>query len=195
VVYSRKVEGRIYTFGVSGRLYKSNVLFYDHQTESLWSQLMEKAIAGPLAGKSLRKVPSTRMSWKRWKKRYPHTQVLSTDTGFSRDYSRDPYEGYYRTLGIWFPVGDIRTDLSPKERVLGVEIGGQARAYPLSLLKAKTGTVKDEIGGKTIFIEIAPDGEVAAVRDQDRKAVSSIFSYWFAWQAFHPETTVYQGKK
>ncbi|MCK5552399.1 MAG: DUF3179 domain-containing protein, partial [Deltaproteobacteria bacterium] len=32
MVYSRQIEGKIYTFGVSGRLYKSNVLLYDHQT-------------------------------------------------------------------------------------------------------------------------------------------------------------------
>ena len=43
---------------MSGRLYKSNVLLYDHQTESLWSQLMEKAIAGPLSGKSLKRLAS-----------------------------------------------------------------------------------------------------------------------------------------
>lgn len=185
----------MHTFGVSGRLYKSNVLLYDHQTESLWSQLMEKAIAGPLAGKQLEKIASTRTSWKRWKQRHPHTLVLSTDTGFSRDYSRDPYEGYYRTLGIWFPVGDVRTDLSPKERVLGVEVNGQARAYPLSQLKTKIGMLKGDIGGKTITIEISPDGEVVAVKDQDGATVSPIYSYWFAWQAFHPETTVYQGEK
>jgi hypothetical protein len=93
VVYSRESEGVIHTFGISGRLYKSNVLLYDHQTDSLWSQLLEKAIAGPSVGKKLRKIPSIRLSWKAWKKERPHSLVLSTETGFSRDYSVDPYEG------------------------------------------------------------------------------------------------------
>ncbi len=91
MVYSREVDGKVYTFGISGRLYKSNVLFYDHQTESLWSQLMEQAVTGPLAGKKLRKLDSTRTSWKNWRKMNPQTLVLSTDTGYRRNYQVDPY--------------------------------------------------------------------------------------------------------
>ena len=195
MVYSREIDGKLYTFGVSGRLYKSNVLLYDHQTESLWSQLMEKAIAGPLAGKRLKKITSTRTSSKAWRKKNPHSLVLSTDTGYRRDYSRDPYEGYYRSLGIWFPVGDVRRDLSPKEMVLGVDLLGEARAYPLSLLRERPGVLRDEVGGKPIQIEVAPDGEVLGVRDNQGKQIPSIFAYWFAWQAFHPKTTVYKEKK
>jgi len=60
---------KLYTFGVSGRLYKSNVLLYDHQTESLWSQLLEKAISGSLAGKRLDKITSVRTTWKAWRKK------------------------------------------------------------------------------------------------------------------------------
>jgi hypothetical protein len=130
VVYSRKIHGRDFTFGVSGRLYKSNVLLYDHQTESLWSQLMRRAIAGPLVGKELRELPSTRTSWKTWRKRNPHTLVLSTDTGYRRNYGMDPYGGYYRAFGVMFPVGDVRTDLSPKEMVLGIELGGEGQGLP-----------------------------------------------------------------
>ena len=65
--------------------------------------------------------------------------MLSPDTGYHRDYNLDPYEGYYRTLGIMFPVGDVRTDLAAKEMVLGVEVNGAAKAYALSLLERKSG--------------------------------------------------------
>lgn len=192
MVYSRIVEGKLYTFGISGRLYKSNVLLYDHQTESLWSQLMEMAIAGPLVKKRLQKITSKRTSWKAWRKENPQTLVLSTDTGYQRDYSVDPYEGYYRTLGIWFPVGKVRTDLSPKEMVLGIELDGKAKAYPISLLRKKPGILRDKVGGKGIEIEVSPDGEVAGVRNEQGQAIPSIFSYWFAWQSFHTETSVYK---
>jgi hypothetical protein len=195
VVYSRKVEGKVYTFGVSGRLYKSNVLLYDHQSESLWSQLMEMAIAGPLVKKKLQKLTSKRTSWKAWRKENPQTLVLSTDTGYRRDYSVDPYEGYYRTLGIWFPVGNVRTDLSPKEMILGIDISGQAKAYPLSLMKKKTGTLKEVVAGKTVQIEVSAEGEVIGVRDEKGESIPSIYSYWFAWQAFHPDTSVYSKQK
>lgn len=45
------------TFGVSGLLYNSDVLMYDHQTESLWSQIRGKAISGTAAGTSLKQYP------------------------------------------------------------------------------------------------------------------------------------------
>ncbi len=53
-VHTREIDGKRHTLGISGRLYKSNILLYDHQTASLWSQLMEKAIAGPSVGRRLR---------------------------------------------------------------------------------------------------------------------------------------------
>ena len=195
MVYSREIEGQVYTFGVSGRLYKSNVLLYDHQTESLWSQLLERAISGPLVGKTLTKLPANRTSWKTWKKRNPDTMVLSTETGYRRDYTIDPYEGYHHTGTIWFPVGEVRTDLSAKERVLGIEVKEEAKAYPLALLRKQPGIIKDSIGKVPIQIEVNAEGEVVDVRDQKGSPIPYIFAYWFAWQAFHPKTAVYHSKQ
>lgn len=195
MVYSGKVDDKTFTFGVSGRLFKSNVLIYDHQTESLWSQLKETAIAGPMVGRKLNKIPAERTTWQRWLKNHPQTKVLSTDTGYHRDYKLDPYTGYYRAREIMFPVGDVRTDLAAKEMVLGVEINGTAKAYPLPLLERKTGTLKDEIGGNPVQIVLSKDGQVIRVLDHQDRTIPVIFAYWFAWQAFHPDTAVYVGAK
>jgi hypothetical protein len=191
-VYSRNVEGQEYTFGVSGRLYKSNVLLYDHQTESLWSQLKEQAISGPAVGKNLKILPSSRINWKSWRKRYPSTGVLSDETGYSRDYSIDPYEGYYSLGSLMFPVGDVRTDMSAKEPILGIEVDNHAKAYRMAWLRSNPGLHHDKIGNKAIQIEISPEGEVVAVRDKEDHAIPAIYSYWFAWQAFHRETEVFK---
>lgn len=191
MVYSRKVDGKLYTFGVSGRLYKSNVLLYDHQTESLWSQLMEKAVSGALAGQQLNVLPATRVKWASWRKQYPETLVLSTETGYHRDYSIDPYEGYYRIGALMFPVGNVRKDFSPKKKVLGIKINSDSRAYPLDELSARPGIHNDKLGGTDIRIEVDSDGQIVAVVDQDGQPVAHIFAYWFAWQAFHPKTGVY----
>ena len=43
MVFDTKVNGRELTFGVSGLLYQSDMLLYDHQTESLWSQIKSEA--------------------------------------------------------------------------------------------------------------------------------------------------------
>ena len=191
MVYSAEIDGKKYTFGVSGRLYKSNVLIYDHQTESLWSQLKETSVAGPMAGRKLEKIPATRTTWKRWIAKYPRTEVLSTDTGYARNYSIDPYEGYYRALGIMFPVGDVRKDLPAKEMVLGIEVNGDAKAYPLTQLGKKSGVLEDNIGKQTVTIILSEDGQVVDVKNRQGKSIPTIFAYWFAWQAFHPDTSVY----
>lgn len=153
---------------------------------------METAVSGPQAGTRLQKLPAKRMSWKSWKKQYPQTRVLSTDTGYYRDYSIDPYEDYYRIGGIMFPVGDVRTDLTPKAQVLGININGQARAYPLSELKKHSGIIEDRLGGELIRIEVDAEGQVVDVTDANQKSVPHIYAYWFAWQAFHRETEVYR---
>ncbi len=194
MVYSRKINDKIYTFGVSGRLYKSNVLFYDHQTDSLWSQLLSKAISGIMVGNKLTQVHSRRVKWKSWQKKNPTTLVLSTDTGYKRNYAKDPYEGYYRVGTIWFPVGKVRKDLPPKSRILGIEIDGQAKAYSLAELQKKRGEIRDQIGDISTLVTLNDDGEVVGVENDNGNPIPHIFAYWFAWQAFHPETTVYGSK-
>ena len=191
-MYSRTIQDKDYTFGVSGRLYKSTVLLYDHQTESLLSQLMLKAITGPLVGEKLQRIPSVRMRWQTWQGRNPNTLVLSDNTGFYRDYSIDPYEGYYRFGGVMFPVGDVRKDLALKARVLGIQISQSAKAYPLDWLRTHPGIHKDRLADQTIEIEVDSNGEITAVRNQRGEPIAAIYSYWSAWQAFHPETKVFQ---
>jgi hypothetical protein len=121
--------------------------------------------------------------------------VLSIDTGYARNYAVDPYEGYYRALGIMFPVGDVRTDLPAKEMVLGIEINGAAKAYPLSLIERKNGMLKDEIGENPVQIMLSKEGQVMDVLDHQTRMIPFIFAYWFAWQAFHPDTAVYVDAK
>ena len=84
-MYSRQVDDRELSFGVSGLLYKANVLMYDRQTESLWSQVRREAVAGPLTGAKLKVLPSTLTTWKKWRRQHPNTAVLSPDTGHQRD--------------------------------------------------------------------------------------------------------------
>lgn len=118
--------------------------------------------------------------------------MLSDKTGYQRDYTIDPYENYYRMGSIWFPVGDVRKDLSPKEMVLGIEINKISKAYAMSDLKKITGELNDTVGTQEIAIEIGDDGEVLSVKDIEGNPQPHMFAYWFAWQAFHPETQVYK---
>jgi len=156
---------------------------------------MARAVAGPMAGDRLTILPSHRTTWRFWSARHPQTRILSTRTGFDRNYTIDPYEGYYRVSSIWFPVGNVRKDLPAKERVLGITIGNEARAYPLSRITQDAGVIEDVVGGETIRIQIDPGGEISGVSDDRKTLLPHLFVYWFAWQAFYPDTTVYASSR
>ena len=93
MAFQARVDGQAKLFGVSGLLYKSDVLLYDRETESLWSQISRQAVSGPMKGQRLAMVPTSHTTWADWRERHPDTQVLSLDTGYSRNYNRNPYEG------------------------------------------------------------------------------------------------------
>lgn len=186
------IEGKRYTFGVSGLLYKSDVLMYDHQAESLWSQIQQEAVTGPLTGTRLRLLPLVHTTWGAWRAEYPKTWVLSTDTGFQRDYTRDPYESYARSDRLMFPVGDEDDRLPPKAWVLGVTLDGIARAYPFSELERGPKSFTDVLGSKRVILSYDRTSRTARIRNQEGRELPAVVAYWFAWAAFHPKTEVYR---
>ena len=96
IVFDRRLEGVVYDFGTSGNLRNSDLIMWDRQTESWWQQLTGKAIVGELTGQMLIFLPSIIISWEDFKTNKPEGKVLSQDTGFRRDYGRNPYVGYDR---------------------------------------------------------------------------------------------------
>ncbi len=195
VAFASKVGGRSLSFGVSGLLYNSDVLLYDRETESLWSQLLNKAVTGPMKGRKLKALPLTHTTWRAWRRAHPDTLVLSTDTGHRRDYDRDPYAAYEKERGLYFPVSAKSARYHPKERVLGVEIGGRFNAYPFAEL-SRTGKreIRDELGGTELRVEFDWANESARVLDASGNQLPAVTSFWFAWYAFHPDTEVFTAK-
>ncbi len=192
LVFERPGRPKTLTFGVSGLLYMSNVLFYDHRTQSLWSQLGMVAVSGPMAGSRLALFPSVRATWKRWRELHPETVVLSrrTGTGYVRDYSLDPYRAYHRSETLLFPVARRDGRLPPKEKVLVVKVGDTYRAYPFRALEAARSPIKDAVGGVDVVITF-DEGHLVSARRRDGRSVDSFVAYWFAWYAFRPDTQVW----
>lgn len=186
--------GEQLNFGVSGLLYNSDVLLYDHQTNSLWSQLLNRAISGPLKGVALDPIPLEHTSWGDWRTRYPDSLVLSLDTGHRRNYHRDPYAGYETDEGLYFPVSHRDARFHPKERVLGLEINGLHKAYPFAELSRTSGQFQDRLGGQNLIIQFDSANQNARALDANGRLLPGVTSYWFAWYAFHPETQVFRAK-
>tara|TARA_R110001592_G_scaffold246577_1_gene508469 strand:+ start:20751 stop:21287 length:537 start_codon:yes stop_codon:yes gene_type:complete len=62
LAFSALVDRQRLDFGVSGLLHNSDLLMYDRQTESLWSQIPGQAVTGDMAGKELRRLPVVHLS-------------------------------------------------------------------------------------------------------------------------------------
>lgn len=195
MVFKSSVENTDLEFGVSGLLYESDVLLYDRQTESLWSQLMSKAISGPYKGSQLEFLPVTHTNWSDWRQQYPDTLVLSRDTGTIRDYRQDPYIGYDSSPATMFPV--VNKAPGPwhaKEWVLGVSMGSEHKAYPFAELQSQgKPQFQDQIAGESITIIWDKANRVASVM-RNNEILPSITSFWFAWFAFHPDTGIFKAE-
>ncbi len=184
----------MHEFGVSGLLYKANVLLYDRTTDSLWSQAKREAVTGPLTGTKLRAIPSVLTTWKRWRRLHPDTLVLSIETGFRRNYGRDPYKSYFKSPFAFLGFkgkGDKR--LPEKELVLGIEVEGVFRAYPFSTLKGQKGPITDTVSGNRIRVYFDRSSEEAYATRADGTRLVGMVSYWFVWSSFNPGTTVFSG--
>ena len=193
MVFDAQIQGQRLEFGVSGLLYDSDVLLYDRQTESLWSQLLEKAVSGPFKAQNLTLLPSMHTTFEHWLQLHPESLVLSENTGFKRDYDRDPYQGYSETKRLYFDVSNTSAhSLHPKQWVLGLKLNEVSKAYPLNILKeGKLSRVIEEIDGQQVIIEYNQQANTAFATDLEGNVLPTVLSYWFAWYTFNPQTQLY----
>ena len=193
IVYKADIDGKPYKFGVSGLLYNSDVLLYDRETETLWSQILSKAVSGRLVDKKLEVIPSSHTSWQAWKKKHPNTKVLSNETGFVRDYQRSPYGTYDSDVSTYFPVEFKSKKYHPKERVLGISLKGQHKVYPFAeLAKIPGSRLNDIFAGEHLTVEFDSENRDGQIKDSSGKILTSVNTFWFAWYAFHPDTLIYK---
>ena len=148
-MYARDVNGKTLTFGVSGKLIRNSLVMFDRETGTLWSHLTGEALEGPLAGQHLQQVLSEQTTWGRWRAEHPNTLMLDVEPS---DVRFDPYQTYYGRPdeGV---VGRKRVDdrLPVKEKVIGVRLGGEVKAYSFTAL-ARDRVVNDTVGGVPLVV-------------------------------------------
>jgi hypothetical protein len=187
MIFDRKVGDKVRTFGVSGLLYQSDVLMYDREDESLWSQLKMEAVSGSLSGTKLEWLPSEHLKWSAWKTKYPKGEVLSTDTGHERNYLGQAYASYFGSPNVMFPVPRHRDELLDKAWVVGVIHDGKAVAFPLTRLEKASEAKQDGI-----TLKFDPASRLATATDAKGNELPTVTVFWFAWQAFYPKTTLWK---
>lgn len=192
IVFDRRVSGIEQEFGVSGKLWRSNLLMYNRgssvENESLWSQVLGEAVLGVNTGEKLEIISSDTVKYGDWKRANPKTKVLSRDTGTQRGYGRDPYGDYYTNESVSFGAFFNDDRLHPKKFVLGVEINGKFKAYDKQALPE--GEMTDTFEGQNIRIEKSNIGEVRMFIESDE--LPYIGGFWFSWLAVHPDTLLFK---
>ncbi len=179
IAFDRVIDGTTFRFGVSGLLRNSDLVMWDDQTQSLWQQITGEAIVGDLTGTRLPILPAPVVSWGDFKAGFPDGELLSQNQGFGIQYGLNPYVGYSTSARPFLFSGEIDDRFPALERVVGVTIGDESKAYPFSVISSER-AVNDTVGGTPIVVlwgspetADALDGRVVA----DSQAIGSGVAY------------------
>jgi len=124
---------------------------WDSQTESLWQQITGEAIVGQLVGARLPLIPTPIVSWRDFREAFPSGDVLSRDTGHDRAYGTNPYAGYDSESQPFLFAGQLDSRYPPLERVVGVAVGQENKAYPFSVI-SEMKAVNDSVSGEPLVV-------------------------------------------
>jgi hypothetical protein len=152
------------TFGTSGLLYNSNLIMYDRQTQSYWSQMLEQAINGSSILSVPDKVQVVETTMGTWSSMYPDSLVMSELTGFSRDYSTNLYGNYAFNQNLLFLVNNIGDSrLHRKARVVGVTNREEARAYLITEFESGVEVINDNLSDMPVVVAGSSDDDFGVV--------------------------------
>jgi hypothetical protein len=165
-VYARPtVDGKLLSFGVSGKLWKDALVMYDRETGTLWSHVTGVAIQGKLSGMRLDPIPALQTAWAEWKRTYPNGLVLSKGAGLGPPTGmRNVYESYFKNeeqLGI-FGTKNPDQRLPGKEYVVGLVVDRATVAYPFRHLSRQP-LVNDVIDGRPVVVTFSAGSATGAV--------------------------------
>jgi Protein of unknown function (DUF3179) len=151
-VWKRTVNGQALHFHLAG-INNQNFLMRDEETRTWWQQITGKAVFGPLKGRQLDAVLSDELSFGLWKQENPGGQVLAPVEKYAKQYESD-WEPEVQKLPV--VISFPGTGLQSRDVLVGIEIAGLSRAYPLKTLLAES-PVQDRLGGSPLLLLVGPD--------------------------------------
>lgn len=154
LVWNRVIDGRETTFGVSGLIFKNNLIAYDRDTESFWSQMKAMGVHGEKRGDVPESYHLVEMTWKSWKETFPGSRVLSGKTGFDRNYDSYPYGRNYHNdnKNILFPIEREDERLERKTLGHGIFYNSTLHVFPIDKFPEEIKVLNRNINGNNIVI-------------------------------------------
>lgn len=152
MVYAGSKDDKRFTLGVSGRLKDNNLIMWDEETGSLWSQILGTALHGDSKGMELDMLPAVFTGLGTWKRMHPDTRVLDLETVEAKPW-------FYTTDDL--AKGRVRARGGEAVLGIGLRHGGDTLGVPLPLLHER-GVIATSIGG-TPLVAVWHNGEKAAL--------------------------------
>ncbi|MDQ8170876.1 MAG: DUF3179 domain-containing (seleno)protein [Gemmatimonadota bacterium] len=216
-IFDPRLDGAVETWRLVG-MDQFNAMLEDRTTGSWWRQANGEALVGPRRGTILTELPSTQVTLGQWIALHPATRVMRGDPRFQAEYDDD--YAFERGTSRSRLTGTDPRSWQPKSWVVGLRLGGIARAYDWNALLA-SGAIHDTLAGRPIVLVVAADSAsffaferadatTRYTRDADSlrsgstayafdgrgpagtlKPIVASQEFWHSWQTFNPGTTRY----
>jgi len=198
VVFDRCVNGRIHTFGVSGKLRHSDLIMWDHETESWWQQFVGEGIVGEMTGTQLTMLPVRVEAFDLFKERFPEGEVLLSPRGGP---GFNPYAGYDSSSRPFLYRGSFPEGIRPLDYVVAVD----DQAWSIDLLRKEKRVETDDLvitwdAGQNSAMDARnisqgrDIGNVTVQRKDGDKLVDAVHdvTFAFSFHAFNPDGTIHK---
>lgn len=154
LAWDREIDGEITEFGVSGLIHKNNLIAYDRNTNSYWSQMLVQSVSGEQIGTRPDRIHLIEMNWGAWKTNFPNSEVLTGETGFERDYTTPPYGNNYDSndSNIVFPIHREDDRLNRKDLGHGVLYNQDLHVFPMKEFPDNTIVFNRNVAGQDLVI-------------------------------------------
>lgn len=160
MAWNRLINGNVTEFGVSGLLFRNNLIAYDRSSDSNWSQMQLRSVNGDRISREIQTYQLIETTWETWRQLFPDSKVHTTRTGHSRNYNGFTYGPTYHTdhNRILFPIQNSDNRLQNKERVHGILESGQSdndflvRVYVIDDFGSGVNIIRDQLGNNEYLI-------------------------------------------
>lgn len=159
------MDGQVPRFRLAG-INNQNFVMADEETGTWWQQVTGKALFGPLAGKQLELVFHDQLTFRTLREEARAARVLRPEPHIEQAGKYAPPD--WETRMALRPVPHAPADidgLPPRTLVVGVEVGGAARAYRLDGLR-RSRVILDQVGGAPVAVWLGPDDRSVRVFDR-----------------------------
>lgn len=155
------LDGRTFEFRLDGA-YNGGMMPCD-QDESNWSPVDGVALSGPYRGLTLTRIPTFVTTWREWLELHPSTEVAV----WTHPTHRDGRHGHGDTdapgipglepyFEISIPNGPLDIRLPENQLVLGVNLPGGLKAYPINEVRRNGCVVHETLADRNIVVLNSP---------------------------------------